>query len=83
MKFFVVRPIDRVLLFSLGGFVVSLLILSQAGSFGPCGPSDDTGAVGMICGLVSLLGIFIGLILSLIWSFKPHSPKDEQHSGSK
>ena len=83
MKYFVIRAIDLVLICSIGGFIGSLLILSQAGSFGPCGPSDGTGAVGMICGLVSLFGIFIGLTLSLIWSFKPRGNKDEQHSDSK
>jgi hypothetical protein len=83
MKYFMFRLIDALFIFSLGGLFVSLLLLSQSGSFGPCGPSDDIGAFGMIGGLVSLFGIVVGLILSLVRSFIPPRHKDEHFSDNK
>jgi hypothetical protein len=71
-----VRPIDFIFLTSLGIFAVSCLIAKFTGGVGPCGPASDWGMLWHRLP-VGVLGMVVGLVLSLVSAFR--KPRSKEH----
>ena len=60
-------------------FVGSCLIVEATGGVGPCGPASSWGVIWYFGYPIGFLGMVVGLVLSLIRSFRHfQTPKDKK-----
>ena len=63
---------------SLAIFVGSCVIVEVTGGVGPCGPASVWGIIWLIGYPVGFLGMVVGLVLSLVKTFRHfQSPRDK------